>query len=812
MKTKEKKLSPMMEIYKKTKQNYKDCILFYRLGDFYEMFDEDAIIASKELGLTLTGKNCGLEERAPMCGVPYHAYEQYAAKLVSLGYKIAICEQITEPQKGKLVDREVVRIITAGTLMDSSMLTSTLNNYIMSIYKSKDTISYACCDISTGEFMTGYSKEFEFNYINDEIMRLTPSEIICNDAFFKSIDELTISKHSDCPNIQQYYEWSFNLDSAKRSVLRQYNITTFKGYDFDIDECVIAIGALLDYIKETQKRDIKHLKMPSLVKNNSYMYIDSNTRRNLEIESTMRDNKKSGSLLGVLDKTVTSGGARRLRQVVNSPMQDKTLIEKRLDMVEFLTKSDSFRVGLNNELKNIQDIERIVGKISFGNINPRETLSLMDSLNKIPKLKQIILSTKDSNFIKLANSLMELPELVNTIFTTIRSDKDDGLGELNYQIKEGGYIKSKVNGELDHYRSMKFSAVDYLNEFQEKQRNLTGIKTLKVAYNKVFGYYIEVPKQYANMVPLNYERKQTISNNDRYTTDELKQLEHEILTSSESSIKLEIEIFENLRSYMMQFTKPLQSIALIISNLDVILSFASVAVEMNYTRPIITTDGKITIKDGRHPVLEKMLDDEFIPNDSHFDDGDIMLLTGPNMAGKSTYMRQVALITYMAHLGCFVPAKEASISLTDRIFTRIGASDDLLASQSTFMVEMVEVSNILRFATKNSLIILDEVGRGTSTYDGLSIAESVIEYLDSKIKAKTLFATHYLELTNLEGKLDSVKNYCISIDEHNGKLVFLRKIKRGSATKSYGIEVASLAGLPNEVIERAKQHLKDLEG
>ena len=804
---KSEKLSPMMVQYLATKEQYSDCILFYRLGDFYEMFYDDAVIASKELDLTLTGKDCGTSNRAPMCGIPYHAYESYAQKLIERGYKVAICEQMEEPGK-KLVRRDVVRIITPGTVIDSSMLNESTNSYMMCIYKDKNTISYAYSDISTGELNVGeYTGKNFKNYINDQIVRVMPSEIICNSEMKEISDELPCVQSNDKFKFNIYYDWAFNYSDAQRAVLKQYNIESIKGYDFDSKYCVIAVGALLEYFLETQKRELKHLKMPKLIRDEQFMYLDTNTRRNLEIETTMRENTRYGSLLWVIDSTCTSGGSRMLRNWLRQPLQDKDKINRRLNAVEALYFDAIMRVDLKNTLSRVQDIERIVGKIAYGNFTSKDCIALATSLSQTPDLKKILMRSNDQNIRILASKLVDTSEISNLIFNTI-SDNPPAI------MKDGGYIRSGFNESLDRLRNLKSNAEEYILKLQARERESTGIKNLKIGYNKVFGYYIEVSKIYNDLVPFNYIRKQTVSNNERYITEELKKFEEEVLTSHEEALKLEEKIFSNLKSQLLENTDIMQDIAVIISTIDCIYSLSVVAVENDYVKPNITDGKQINILEGRHPVVEKMIKgSDFIPNDCKLNDSDqrTIILTGPNMAGKSTYMRQVALITYLAHIGSFVPAKSADICIVDRIFTRIGASDDLAIGQSTFMVEMIEVANILNFCTDNSLIILDEVGRGTSTFDGLSIAWAVVEYLSKKLNAKTLFATHYHELMQLEGLYDGVKNFCISIKEIGGKLVFLRKIMRGSATKSYGIEVASLAGLPDEIINRAKELMKEFE-
>ncbi len=800
------KLSPMMTQYLATKEQYKDCILFYRLGDFYEMFNEDAIVASKELDLTLTGKDCGVEERAPMCGIPHHAYESYVQKLIEKGYKVAICEQ-TDKIVDKVMQREVVRIITPGTVVDSVMLNESTNTYIMCIYKEKNTISYAYCDLSTGELnVAEYSCDNIIGYINDQIIRVMPSEIICNDEIKLIQNEIPCLQYNNKYRFNAYYDWAFKKSNAEKIVKNQYNLDSLKGFDFYSINHIIAVGALLEYFKETQKRELKHLKMPKVLLDKQFMYVDTNTRRNLEIEQTMHDGTKHGSLLWVIDKTETNGGARMLRSWVRQPLQDEKEINNRLSMVNCLYSNDTARNSIKAILSNIQDIERLVGRISYGNITPKDCLALANSLKNVPYLKQELIHLNHLGFNNLLKDLIDVSPIVNLIEQTI----DPNAPAL---LKDGGYIRAGFNSSLDKLRNLKQHAEETIISIQAKEREETGIKNLKIGYNRVFGYFIEVNKQYSEQVPFHYIRKQTISNNERYITEELKQFEEQVLNSHESSIALEQEIFTQFKAQLLLNAEVMQKIATAISNVDCIYSLSAVAVANNYVCPKISNNKSINIVAGRHPVVEKLNKADFISNDCSLNNTNqkTIILTGPNMAGKSTYMRQVALITYMAHIGSFVPAESAEICLVDRIFTRIGASDDLAVGQSTFMVEMIEVANILHFCTDNSLIILDEVGRGTSTFDGLSIAWAVVEYLAKNLNAKTLFATHYHELMQLENLYEGVKNYCISIKEIGGKLVFLRKIMRGSATKSYGIEVANLAGLPPKIIERAKELIKELE-
>lgn len=803
------KYSPGMEQYVNIKEKYKDCILFYRLGDFYEVFFDDAIICNRELGLTLTGKKCGQEERAPMCGVPYHAYDSYASKLIANGHKVAICEQLTEANGKDLVRRDVIRVITPGTVIDASMLDESTNSYIMCIYKNKSTISFAYTDISTGEFYVGHSEgDKSMSYLNDQIIRVKPQEIICNNEMYACQEDLMVAKTHSCPKFTQYFEWAFGITSCEKQIETTYALTSLKGYDFANNSAnIIAVGALLEYIKETQKRELKHFNMPRYIHDEQFMYIDTNTRRNLELEQTMRDGTKIGSLLWVLDKTQTGGGARMLRKFVNQPVQSKEIINQRLDYVESLINAPMVRASLIAEFKSVSDIERIVGKLSYGTITPKECNAIKYTLQTAPKIKDILASSGNELLSDLGKEIADLDSLRLKIANTIAND-------VPPTMKDGGYIKTGYNSQLDDFRRTYQNTKDIITEMEAREREETGIKNLKIGYNKVFGYYIEVNKQYGDLVPFRYVRKQTISNNERYITEELKGFETKVLSSEENALKLETQLYADFRQEIMQYCVPLQKLAEVMSTLDVYLSLAIVASDNNYVRPKLNNENRISIKNGRHPVIEKLLkQNEFIANDTLLDDKNnkTMILTGPNMAGKSTYMRQVALITFLAHIGSFVPAESADICIVDRIFTRIGASDDLAVGQSTFMVEMVEVSNILRFATNKSLIILDEVGRGTSTHDGLSIAWAVVDYLCTHLTCKTLFATHYHELMHLESIMPGVKNYCISIKEYGGQLVFLRKIMRGSATRSYGIEVASLAGLPKEVINKAKSLLTELQ-
>lgn len=801
-----KKLSPVIKQYLSIKEQNEDCIIFYRLGDFYELFLDDAVIGSRILDLTLTGKDCGVGERAPMCGIPFHAYESYAQRLIERGYKVAICEQTDQIVNG-LVQREIVRIITPGTVVESSMLNERKNSYIMCIYCNKNTISYAYSDISTGEIKVAeYSGENIDEYINDQIVRIMPSEIICNKQMFELSKDLACFLR-DGYRFSEYFDWAFNPKEAENKILEQYKIKSLQGFDIADKECVIPVGALLAYFQETQKRDLKHLNFPKKIFDQEYMYLDTNTRRNLEIEQSMHNGERKGSLLWVLDNTCTNIGSRLLRNWVRQPLQNKAEIDKRLDMVQTMVDDTILRSNLKIALSKVQDIERIIGKVGYGSFSPKDCVALKTSLYQVPMIRQILAVNKNDNLRALAEQLTDVHEIADMINATI-------VDEPPLLFKNGNYIKTGFNANLDHIKSIRDQAQTYINQMEAQEREITGIKTLKIGHNRVFGYYIEVGKQYSEQVPFRYVRKQTTANGERYITEELKQFETEVFSSQENALQLEQEIFEHVKNQILDNAPVLQQIARVIAQVDCIYSLATVAITNDYHRPNITTGKEINIVAGRHPVVEKMQREcDFIPNDCKLNESDqrTMILTGPNMAGKSTFMRQVALITYMAHIGSFVPARSADVCIVDRIFTRIGASDDLSVGQSTFMVEMIEVANILHYATNNSLIILDEVGRGTSTFDGLSIAWAVVEYLSKHLNAKTLFATHYHELMQLEGLYEGVKNFCISIKEIGGQLVFMRKIMRGSATKSYGIEVASLAGLPKEIINRAKELIKELE-
>lgn len=798
-------LSPMMQQYVITKEKYKDAILLYRLGDFYEMFFDDAVIASKALDLTLTGKMCGLDERAPMCGIPYHALDGYLAKLIEQGYKVAICEQLTEPKKGvKLVERDVVRVITPGTLIDSNLLDDKKNNYILCGVLDGGVVGVSYTDISTGII---YLAEQNLSQFNDLLVRVRPSEIICNQNLAEISDTLLATKLQIVPNFQVRAFESFDYDECYKVLTNQIDKKELIGLS-DKQQTIISAGVLIKYLLETQKRSLSHINTISYIYDNEFMSLDSNTRRNLELTETIKDRKKRGSLLWLLDKTQTSMGSRMLRSYIEQPLYDEKLINQRLNGVEELVKNVVNRDALIKLLNSVYDIERLCGKISYNNLTPKDTIALKNSLSVLPEIKEKLSIYKSTILKNISKDIYDYSSIYNMLDSAIIENPP-------YVLKDGGFIKKGYSKELDDICNISTVGKTWLATLEADEREKTGIKNLKIGYNSVFGYYIEVSKGQIDQVPYRYQRKQTIANAERYITDELKEMENKILHAEEQKIALEISLFNQIRETLLENVSAMQKTARQIAVLDALLSFATVACERNYCKPQVSSEiNCIEIVNGRHPVVEALLKNEdFIPNDTYLDNADsrTMIITGPNMAGKSTYMRQVALITLMAHIGSFVPAQKANISLTDKIFTRVGASDDLAFGQSTFMVEMSEVSNILKQATNNSLIVLDEVGRGTSTFDGLSIAWSVMEYLSKTLKAKTLFATHYHELTELEGVLEGVKNYRINVKEFNDSIIFLRKIVRGGANKSFGIEVAKLAGLPENVIARAKEILHNLE-
>ena len=801
-------LTPMMKQYMETKSQYQDCILFYRLGDFYEMFFEDALTASRELEITLTGKNCGQEEKAPMCGVPYHAVEGYLNRLVAKGYKVAICEQVEDPKTTKgIVKREVVRIVTPGTNLDTQALDETKNNYIMCIVYIADRYGVSVADISTGDYLV--TEIPDSAKLLDEIYRFSPSEIICNEAFYMSGVDMDGMKDRLGITIYSLESWYFDDEVCRKKLLEHFEVSSFAGLGLaDYDCGIISAGALLQYLLETQKNSLSNLTHITPYAAGKFMMIDSSTRRNLELCETLREKQKRGSLLWVLDKTKTAMGARTLRKYVEQPLIDKTEIIRRLDAVQELKEQAISREEIREYLSPVYDLERLITKIAYGSANPRDLTAFRSSLEMLPALLYILQEMKAELLKDLAVDLDPLEDLCILVKKAIREDPP-------IAMKEGNIINDGYNEEVDKLRRAKSDGKDWLAKLENDEREKTGIKNLKIKYNKVFGYYLEVTNSYKEMVPEYYTRKQTLANAERYITPELKELEDMILGAEDKLYALEYELYSEVRDLIASQIERIQKTAKAVAALDAFASLALVAERNNYVRPKINEKGVIDIKEGRHPVVERMIPNEmFISNDTYLDDKKhrISIITGPNMAGKSTYMRQTALIALMAQIGSFVPAKSANIGLSDRIFTRVGASDDLASGQSTFMVEMTEVANILRNATSKSLLILDEIGRGTSTFDGLSIAWAVIEYIsDSRLLgAKTLFATHYHELTELEGKIDNVNNYCIAVKEKGDDIVFLRKIVKGGADKSYGIQVAKLAGVPDLVIGRAKEIVEEL--
>ena len=805
-------LSPMMQQYMNIKNQHKDTILFFRLGDFYEMFFDDAILASRELEITLTGKECGLEERAPMCGVPFHAVDSYVSKLIEKGYKVAICEQLEDPKLTKgMVKRDVIRIVTPGTVIESNMLDEKKNNYIMSIFKNGLYYGIAICDISTGDFYaTKIAESNNFSVLLDELAKYNPAELVTNSNLFNSSEEITEIKKRFKVYIDNFNDENFKYDEHK--LLEKYKITIDEELVESLDNYSLeasAINALLSYLTQTQKINLEHINHIKIYKLQKYMSLDITARRNLEIIERLHDRSKKGTLLWVLDKTATSMGGRMIRKWIGEPLLDINEITLRQDAVAVLKDDTILRGELEQNLKRVYDIERLVGKIAYGNCNGRELNSLKYSLKQMPQIKELIKNSSSKLIQKLESSLDVCEDITNLIDSAIVDDPPIG-------VKDGGIIKLGYNKDVDEYKRASTEGKQWLLELEQREREKTGIKNLRIGFNKVFGYYLEVTKSNINMVPNTYIRKQTLTNGERFITEELNELESKILGAEEKLVTLEYELFVEIRNHLSKNIKRLQNVANIVATLDVLASLAIVAEDMNYVKPIIDNSGEIDIKDGRHPVIEKMIDSgSFVANDTYLnkDTDRLSIITGPNMAGKSTYMRQVALITLLAQIGSFVPASYARIGIVDKIFTRVGASDDLSMGQSTFMVEMMEVAAILKDATPNSLIILDEIGRGTSTYDGLSIAWAVAEHISDKTKcgAKTLFATHYHELTELENKIEGIKNYSIAVKEKGEDIIFLRKIIKGGTDESYGIHVAKLAGVPQAVVKRANEILRSLE-
>ncbi|MBC5996663.1 DNA mismatch repair protein MutS [Romboutsia ilealis] len=797
------KLTPMMKQYFDCKDKYPDCILFFRLGDFYEMFFEDAIVASKTLEIALTGKSCGLEERAPMCGIPFHSANSYISKLVENGYKVAIGEQLEDPATVKgIVKRDVIRVVTPGTVLEGSLLENKKNNYLLSLYKKDDSIGLTYVDISTGETNATYLSK---DKVIEEIAKIHPTEIIINDLSF--VDELR--NIATIGNI--YINENFNESYLSTEILNEYFSNEYLSkLRFDENNLIkTSLCILLNYIYNTQKQITSNINTINIYNSSEYMVLDMFTRSNLELTQTIRGSKKKGSLLHVLDKTSTAMGGRLLRKYVEEPLVNKKKIENRLNVIEEIKDDFMLREDLNEILKNVYDIERICGKIAFEKVTPKEMIHLKNSIEKLPDLNNIINSSNANILKKYIEEMDDLNDIYNLIDESIKEDP-------SVTIKDGNIIKSEFNDELKELRDISKNGAFMIKEIENREREKTGVKSLKIGFNKVFGYFIEITKANLNTANIDdgYIRKQTLSNAERFITSELKEIEDKILHAEEKIKTLEYEIFVNIRETIYKNIDRIQKVAKTIANIDVFVSFAIVAYMNNYVKPIINDNNKLDIKNGRHPVIENIVGEEnFVPNDTYLNSGEniINIITGPNMAGKSTYMRQTAIITLMAHIGSFVPAEYANIPICDRIFTRVGASDDLSQGQSTFMVEMSEVSHILKNATDKSLVILDEIGRGTSTYDGISLAWSIVEYIQNNIKCKTLFATHYHELTDLENEFDEVKNYSIAVKEDNEGIVFLRKIIPQGADKSYGIYVAQLAKLPEEVINRSKEILKDLE-
>ena len=801
-------LSPMMQHYLETKEEHKDCILFYRLGDFYEMFFEDAKIVSRELELTLTGKECGLEERAPMCGVPYHSVDGYLNRLIEKGYKVAIAEQIEDPKQAKgLVRREVVRIVTPGTNVSEQALDETKNNYLMCIVCLDRTFGIATADVSTGDFLV--TEVDSVRALADEINKFTPAEIVCNEAFFVSGIDTEDLRQRLRISISSLANSFFSDETCGKGLREHFHVASLEALGLnDFPSGIVAAGALLAYLHETQKTGLQHLTHIVPYRPGKFMVLDTSTRRNLELLETLREKQKRGTLLWVLDKTRTAMGARTLRTFLEQPLIDKKEILYRQEAVAELFDDMVLREELREYLGPIYDLERLIGRISYRSANPRDLIAFKNSLRMLPHIKTLLKDRAARLLQDLYAQLDELTDLADLIESAIIEDPP-------VTIREGGIIREGYSGEADQLRRAKTEGKEWLAQLEAEERERTGIKNLRIKFNKVFGYYLEVTNSFKNMVPDDYIRKQTLTNAERYTTARLKELEEIILGAEDKLFALEYDLFCEIREKAAAEVVRVQASAKAVGMLDVLTSLAYVADKNHYVRPYINEKGLIEIRDGRHPVVEQMMrDDLFIANDTYLDNkkNRVSIITGPNMAGKSTYMRQTALIVLMAQIGSFVPAESANIGICDRIFTRVGASDDLASGQSTFMVEMTEVANILRNATKNSLLILDEIGRGTSTFDGMSIAWAVVEYVSNPktLGAKTLFATHYHELTELEGSLPGVNNYCIAVKEQGDEIVFLRKIVRGGADKSYGIQVAKLAGVPEPVISRAKVLVEEL--
>ena len=803
-------MTPMMRQYLELKDKYSDCLLFFRLGDFYEMFFEDAKTASKELDLVLTGRDCGLSERAPMCGVPYHALDNYVAKLIEKGYKVAICEQITDPALSKgLVERDVIRIITPGTVIEDRMLEEGQNSYIASIAMGDSIIGLAYADVSTGEFyLLQLSGKQPAVALLDELERIRPREIIAEPSLF--LQQLLSRQISSSYYLEQYGANAFLPESARDILKRHFQVNSLAGFGADeAPYAVSAAGALMRYLDETQKNALSHIRGMRLLNRSSYMVLDATTRRNLELTQPLRfGGNKKNTLLHLLDHAKTGMGGRMLRDWIDRPLQSIDEIERRLDAVSALKDNMTQRKQLQELLHGMYDIERLCSKIVYGSVNARDCIALQQTIQRVPIIKESLRDNDSAALSEISRSLDEMEDVLSLLLAAITE-------EPPATLKDGGFIRAGYNAEVDELRSIAENSQSWLERFEAAQRESTKIKSLRVSYNRVFGYYIEITKSYLAQVPYEYERKQTLANAERFVTPELKEMEQKILGAKDRLVLLENELFAGIREVLVNCTGRLQTNGALIAELDGYVSLAEVASNFQYCRPSWNQQGRIKIVNGRHPVIERAMKDPFVPNDVLLNrtDDRLLIITGPNMAGKSTYMRQTALIALMAHIGSFVPATEADISIVDRIFTRIGASDDLSSGQSTFMVEMSEVANILHNASENSLLILDEIGRGTSTFDGLSIAWSVLEYIADakKCGAKALFATHYHELTELEGELAGVKNFRVTVREIGEDIVFLRKIVRGGADQSFGIQVARLAGLPDLVLTRAKEILEKLE-
>ena len=802
----EKGLSPMMQHYDALKKKYQDCIIFYRLGDFYEMFSDDAVTASRVLGLTLTARKCGNNKKAHMCGVPAKSLEIYLRKLIEAGFKVAVCEQLTDPKPGTIVIRDVVKVVTPGTVIESSLLDSS-NNYLAVFYANQESCAVSWLDISTGELnTTEFRNDIAMN-VNDLFSMIQPKEILANDEAQKWEDVLNVVKSHQVPKFIYPEDIPFEYAECLQQITWQFGNDALKQIDCTNRSCaVVSTGALLRYVATTQKRSLVHINHINYVDMNNYMQIDANTRKHLELTSNTKDGGKKGTLYSILDKTKTNMGKRTLKKFIDEPLLNETKINHRLSAVDELVKNIVYREQIRELLSDINDIERLTARVSYNNLTPKDCLTLASSLRIVPTIKELLKKFTSKVLVDINKNIYDFSKVSAYLSAAIKED-------CTNNIKEGNFIKKGFNSELDNIIDLQENSATKISQLENAEREATGIKNLKIGYNRVFGYYIEVLKSSIAEVPFRYIRKQTLTNAERYISEELKNLEEMILSAADRKVELEVILFEQIRSNLLKYVVELQQTARAIGVLDTLLSFATIAVEHNYCKPIISKANVLEIIEGRHPVVESAKDIYFIPNDTIMNNTDArtMLITGPNMAGKSTYMRQVALINLMAQIGSFVPARSAKISIVDRIFTRIGASDDIMLGQSTFMVEMTEVSNILKYSTNRSLILLDEIGRGTSTFDGLSIAWAVMEYIAKNFFCKTLFSTHFHELTDLEGLLDGIKNYKVMVKQQDNKVIFLRKIARGCINQSFGIEVAALANLPPDVLDRARQILRGLE-